>query len=35
VKTGLSLYAKYGMNGPGTTPSGSGDAALVGAANRM
>ena len=29
IRGGASLYAKYGMNGPGTTPGGSGDAALL------
>lgn len=34
TRTGLSLYAKYGMNGPGTKPSGSGDAALINPSNQ-
>lgn len=34
LKTGLSLYAKYGMNGPGTTKAGSGDAALINYSNQ-
>lgn len=29
ARTGATLYAKYGMNGPGTTPGASGDAALL------
>lgn len=29
LKGAMSLYAKYGMNGPGTTPGASGDAALI------
>lgn len=36
LRTGISLYAKYGMSGPGTkSTGGSGDAALVDASNRM